>query len=189
MAKDVIPEIAQRYLVPEEKVRDIYRQLQANGGTQCQFECSELGGPVQWMPGMVMTSRMNDHGLRARVDGMCSELCAIVRGSDTAAPAALRREPGTAPAAACVELPAGESWWPAAFGHPSTSGAQNGVRYAYFPDKHRLLIQQGARIEAYDTAEHHLTGVSQQQGSSRTLTFSSAEGPVAVERLKVVPVA
>src|SRR5687768_15679393 len=127
MAKDVIPEIAARYLIPEEKVREIHRQLQANGGTQCQFQCEELGGPVQWMPGMVMTTRWHDEGLRARVDGLCSEVAAIVRGSGTSAPAALRRDPDTAPSSACVELPAGESWWPAAFGHPAASGAQSGV--------------------------------------------------------------
>jgi hypothetical protein len=189
MAKDVIPEIAARYLVPEEKVREIHRQLQANHATQCQFECSELGGPVQWMPGMVMTSRWDDHALRARVDGLCSELCAIVRGSETAAPAAFKRDADAPPAASRVDLPAGESWWPAALGQPSSSGAQNGVRYAYFPDKQRLLLQQGARIDAYDTGEHRLTGVSQQQGHSRSITFSTPEGPVPVEHLKCVPLA
>jgi hypothetical protein len=189
MAKDVIPEIAARYLVPEEKVREIYRQLQANDATQCQFTCDDLGGPVQWQPGMVMTSRWDDHALRARVDGLCSELCAIVRGSDTAAPAALKRDPATPPAISRVDLAAGESWWPAMLGHPSSSGSQNGVRYAYFPDKHRLLLQHGARIDAYDTGEYHLTGVAQQQGHSRTITFSTAEGPIPVEHLKCVPLA
>jgi hypothetical protein len=189
MAKDVIPEIAARYLVPEEKVREIYRQLQANGGTACQFDCSELGGPVQWMPGMVMTSRWDDLHLRARVDGLCSELCAIVRGMDTAAPAAFRRDPDAPPAVSRVDLPAGESWWPATLGSPAASGDQNGVRYAYFPDKHRLLLQEGARIDAYDTADHHLFGVAQQQGHSRSITFNTDHGPVPLSHFKCVPLA
>ena len=33
MAKDVLPEIAQRYQVPEAVVRELYRQLESNGGT------------------------------------------------------------------------------------------------------------------------------------------------------------
>jgi hypothetical protein len=187
MAKDVIPEIAARYLIPEEKVREIYGQLQANGGTQCQFECVQLGGPVQWMPGMVMTSRLHDHDLRARVDGLCSELCAIVRGMDTAAPAAFRRDADAPPAASRVDLPAGESWWPATLGSPTASGDQNGVRYAYFPDKHRLLLQEGARIDAYDTQDYRLTGVAQQQGHTRSITFNSDHGPVPLSQFKCVP--
>jgi hypothetical protein len=69
MAVDVIPMIAQRYQVPEEKVRELHRRMQETGGRQCQFECAELGGPVQWMPGMIMVSRWNDHALRARAGG------------------------------------------------------------------------------------------------------------------------
>jgi hypothetical protein len=181
--------IAERYQVPEEKVRELYQRMQQTGGRQCQFECEQLGGPVQWMPGMITVSRWNDHALRARVDGLCSELSAIVQGSDTAAPAALRREPGTAPAAGNVTIAAGESWWPAKFGHPAAAGAQNGVRYAYFPQRQRLLIQQGARIDAYDTEGKHLTGAAQQQGgASSSLAFTSAGGPVEVRELRCIPI-
>src|SRR4051812_40929212 len=104
MPIDPIPQIADRYHVPETKVRELYRQLQITGGRQAQFQCEELGGPVQWMPGMVTVSRWNDHQLKARVDGLCSELSAIIQGSESSAPAALLREPGTAPAAACINV-------------------------------------------------------------------------------------
>ncbi len=180
MAKDVLPEIAQRYQVPETAVRELYRQLQLSGGAECQFACPELGGQIQWTPGMVTVSRPTDKALRARVDGLCCELLAILRGSDTASPAALSGKwPG----------PAGESWWPADFGHPASAGEQNGVRYAFFPARHRLLIQQGARIDAYDTAEHQITGAAQQQGGGHTssLTFASNHGPITTKELTCVP--
>jgi hypothetical protein len=61
------------------------------------------------------------------------------------------------------------------------------MRYAYFPDKQRLLIQQGAHLEAYDTAGHHLTGVAQEQGHSRSLTFSSDAGPIDLKHLTCIP--
>ncbi|HEY7119825.1 MAG TPA: hypothetical protein VH475_24760 [Tepidisphaeraceae bacterium] len=189
MAKDVIPEIANRYQLPVPLVRSLYRQLADSGCRMVQFDSPELGGPGQWMPGMVMVSRWNDHQLKARVDGLCSELTAIICGSDTASPAAFRRPPGTPPAAAHVDLPAGESWWPAPFGQPAASGEQNGVRYAYFPNQNRLLVQQGARIDAFDTADVQLSGVSQQQGHTRSLLFQSDHGPVALEQLKCVPLA
>ena len=187
MPIDPLPDIAERYHVPESKVRELYGLPQVTSGRQCQFNCEELGGPVQWMPGMVIVTRWNDHQLKARVDGLCCELAAIIQGSETSAPAALRREAGTAPASGCVTMPAGESWWPASFGHPASLGDQNGIRYAYFPEKNLLLIQEGARIDAYDTTGHHFTGVAQQQGPSHSLAFSSDHGAVELKHLKCIP--
>ena len=34
-----------------------------------------------------------------------------------------------------------ERWWPADLGEPSTAGGQNGLRFAVFPDKRRLLVE------------------------------------------------
>ena len=179
MPKDVLPEIAQRYHVPESVVRELYRQLQANGGTQCQFDCPELEGQIQWMPGYVMVSHPTDKALKARVDGLCCELAAVLSGSDTAAPAALSRD--------WEHESTGESWWPGTFGHPATSGEQNGVRYAYFPQQRRLLVQQGARIDAYETGSHHITGVAQQQAQTSSLSFQTDQGAIPLGQLKCVP--
>jgi hypothetical protein len=189
MAKDVLPEIAQRYQVPETLVRNLYDQLQRNGCRMAQFNSPELGGQGQWMPGMVAVSRWNDHHLKARVDGLCCELAAILCGSDTASPAMFERPSGTAPAAGRVDLAAGESWWPAAFGQPAASGDQNGARYAYFPSVNRLLIQQGARIDAFDTTGYQIHGAGQRQGQTSSLTFTSDRGPVYLNKLKCVPLA
>jgi hypothetical protein len=189
MAKDVLPEIAERYQLPEGLVRDLYEQLQRSGCQMVQFDSPELGGQGQWMPGAVMVSRWNDHHLKARVDGLCCELAAVLCGSDTAAPAMFERPPGTAPAAGRVDLAAGASWWPASFGQPATSGEQNGARYAYFPNVNRLLLQQGARIDAYDTAGYQIRGAAQQQGHTSSLTFASDRGTVDVSKLKCVPLA
>jgi hypothetical protein len=194
MPTDPIPTIANRYRVSEDVCRQMYTCLQQTNGLACHFEIPEFGGTGQWQPGQVMITRWHEHDerakdLRAKIDGLCSELAAIVRGSDTSAPAALSRPPGTAPAVGHVNLAAGESWWPALYGQPRASGEQSGVRYAYFPAKHRLLIQNGAHIEAYDTADFAITGVSQQQGTHRSLTFASDKGPVPLEQFRCVPLA
>ncbi len=63
------------------------------------------------------------------------------------------------------------------------------MRYAFFPEKRRLLIQQGARIDAYDTADHQITGAAQQQGgghASSSLTFATNHGPISTKELKCV---
>src|SRR5215207_9564163 len=161
MPEDVIPRIADRYRVSVDAARHLEQALRSTHGRSAQFNHPELGGYGQWMPGMIMIGRMDDCQLRTRVQGLCDEIAAIVTGSETSSPEALARDPGTGAASGCVPLSAGESWWPAAFGHPSSSGAQNGVRYAYFPQSDRLLIQSGSRIDAFDTQGKQINGVSQ----------------------------
>jgi len=77
-------------------------------------------------------------------------------------------------------------WWPDNLGEPSSSGGQNEVRYAFFPDKHRLLVEQEGTLTSYDSADYQITGVSQQQSERKTLTFSTRDGNVDLSRLKQV---
>jgi hypothetical protein len=66
------------------------------------------------------------------------------------------------------------------------SGSQNEMRYAYFPAARRLAIQRDNRITIYDTGEHQIGGVSQQQSSGYSLTFVSQLGLVWLDQLRVV---
>jgi hypothetical protein len=194
MAEDVIPHIAERYKVSVDAARQVERALRATGGRQAQFDHPDLGGGGQWQPGMVQIGRMHDDALRARVQGLCAEIAAIVQGLETSAPEALERPAGTGAAGACAPLPAGESWWPAPLGHPASQGQQHGVRYAYFPDADRLLIQLAGQLCAYDTAGHRITGMAQQQGQAHgrgatsKLTFTGPEGEVRLDDLREVSV-
>ncbi|MFD0935992.1 hypothetical protein [Methylobacterium trifolii] len=77
-----------------------------------------------------------------------------------------------------------EPWWPEKLGQPSTSGSQNGMRYAFFPDAHRLLIEQDGTLTSYDSGDHRIDGVSQQDGGSKSLTFTSQNGTVDLGSLK-----
>ena len=80
------------------------------------------------------------------------------------------------------------NWWGADLRWPTSTGAQNGVRYAYFAQARRLAIEVGGRVTLYDTLDHQIGGFSQQQGAGGSLTFSSQYGLVEVARLPVVSV-
>lgn len=80
----------------------------------------------------------------------------------------------------------GDKWWPENLGQPSTSGSQNGMRYAFFPDKQRLLIEQDGKLATYDSGDHRISGVSQQDGQGRSLAFTSQNGSVELDDLKQV---
>jgi hypothetical protein len=78
----------------------------------------------------------------------------------------------------------GPAWWPEDLGQPDTSGGQNDVKYAFFHDKHRLAIQQDGKVTVYDSGDHQISGVSQQQGASSALAFVSQHGTVDLGELK-----
>ncbi len=77
-----------------------------------------------------------------------------------------------------------KAWWPDDLGQPATSGGQNDVRYAFFPERKRLLIETAGNLATYDSADHRISGVQQQQGSSSGLAFTSQHGTVALNSLK-----
>lgn len=76
------------------------------------------------------------------------------------------------------------AWWPAELGQPASSGAQGGMRYAFFPEKRRLLVEQDGKLTTYDSGERRITGVSQQAGGAQSLAFSSEDGAVKLQELK-----
>ncbi len=77
-----------------------------------------------------------------------------------------------------------EHWWPEDLGQPSTSGSQNSLRYAFSPDKKRLLIERDGKIMTYDSGNHRIRGVAQQSTETGTLTFTSQNGTVDLGELR-----
>ncbi len=84
-------------------------------------------------------------------------------------------------------LAPGNAWWPGELGNPSSSGGQNDARYAYFPQPRRLAIQRNGQVTLYDTLDHQIGGVQQQQGGPYgSLSFSSQFGTFTVDSLPLV---
>jgi hypothetical protein len=194
-----ISELAQRYSVSTDAVMTLLQALVNGNGTMAQFNHSELGGNGQWMlGGMTMVGDMFNYGLKAKVDGLCSELSQLLAQQpfvpvppNYQSQSQGGQQPGGASASLFVPdapgRPSGQ-WWPAELGSPNGSGAQNQVRYAYFNASHRLAVELNGHVTVYDTLDHQIGGVSQQQGSGGSLTFTSQYGIVSVATLPIVSV-
>ena len=162
--------IADRHGVSLDAVRHLVQALERGNGTMAQFNHPDLGGMGQWFAGgMVMVGRMFDDGLKTRVDALCTALAAALPPG------------GFSAEAAPVARGGGGAWWPADLGSPASTGAQNGLRYAYFPESRRLAVESGTGVALYDTGEHRITGVSQANGR---LGFTGPLGAVDLERLR-----
>lgn len=77
-------------------------------------------------------------------------------------------------------------WWPADLGQPSSTGSQNEMRYAYFPQARRLAVNVNGKISVYDTMDHQIGGFSQQQSGGSSVTFTSQYGLVSLLSLPII---
>lgn len=170
--QNVVNDLSHRYGLSQDAVIHMLVAVNNGGGSMAQFNCPELGGGGQWMRGgMTMVGDMFNHGLKMTVDNLCSELSNAL--------ATMQLFPS---------LPAGSrnsnQWWPGDLGSPFSSGSQNNIRYAVFPQ--RLAVELNGQVTVYDTLNHSIGGVSQQQGGDTSLTFSSQYGSVSVNSLPIV---
>jgi hypothetical protein len=174
-AETAITEIAQRYGLSREAVLAMLFAVHAGGGTMAQFSIPELGGSGQWMRGgMTMVGNMFDNALKARVDALCAELAQLLTTSAVFPASPSNSQIGLTSA----------NWWPADLGIPSASGGQNDARYAIFPSTRRLAIQIHGVTSIFDTGEHRIGGVQQQQGGrSGSVNFTSQFGTFDVSSL------
>jgi hypothetical protein len=75
-------------------------------------------------------------------------------------------------------------WWPADLGVPSATGGQNDARYAIFPSTQRLAIEVNGVTRVFDTGQHQIGGVQQQQGGQYgSVSFTSQFGTFDVSSL------
>jgi hypothetical protein len=178
--EQAVRNLAQRYGVSTDAVKTLLLAVSRGNGTMAQFYHSELGGGGQWMQGgMTMVGDMFNHGLQATVSGLCAELSSLLASEQVFVP--------PPPVSTQGGFMASNGWWPAEFGQPSSSGGQNDARYAYFPQARRLVIDRNGQVSIYDTLDHQIGGVQQQQGGPYgSLSFSSQFGTFTVDSLPAV---
>lgn len=176
--------IAARHGVGPDAVRHLLDALARGHGRMAQFNHPDLGGMGQWSAGgMTMIGDMFNSGLKARVVALCDELAPLSGDRPAESRGSYAQE---SYGRGFSSQGFGGSWWPEGLGQPATSGSQNDARYAFFPDTRRLAIETDGRVTLYDTGDHRIGGVSQQQGSSRSLSFTSQHGPVQLDELPVI---
>lgn len=183
-----VAELAARYHVSTGAVRALLDAVIRGGGSMAQFSHPELGGSGQWLRGgMTMVGDMFNSGLQSTVNGICSELSSqLAGGAQLVAGSEPVTRSGSSGGFAGNGNLGGGDWWPAGLGRPSSSGGQNDSAYAYFPSTRRLAIRRGGAVTLYDTGDHQISGVQQQQGGRGSLEFSSQRGTFTVDTLQEV---
>ncbi len=212
--QQIINGIAQRHGFSVDGTLSMLDAVINGNGGMAQFSHPDFSGSGQWMRGgMTMVSDMFNNHLKGRVDGLCAELANLLanqpdlvrsgsfqsqsqRGGGGHGPqqtshaghdsgSALQGGNGFGPASLFVPGSSAD-WWPADLRWPNSTGAQNGVRYAYFAQARRLVIDMGGTVTVYNTLDHQIGGFSQQQSLGGTLSFNSQYGLMDVANLPVI---
>ncbi|MCX7097855.1 MAG: SHOCT domain-containing protein [Methylococcales bacterium] len=206
--QQLINAIAQRYNFSPDAVFSLLLSVINGNGSMAQFNHPEFGGSGQWMKGgMIMLGDMFNNGLKNRVGGLCQELSQLIanqpglvqtgsfqsqqQGNGQHNNLAFGQQ-GQQPASGSTSLFVapmngnGGNWWPAGLQFPTSTGAQNSMRYAYFATIRRLAIDVNGQVTLYDTLDHQIGGFSQQQSHGSSITFTSQYGLVDVNTLPIV---
>ena len=212
--QQVINDMARRHGFSVDAVMSMLESVINGNGHMAQFNHREFAGSGQWMRGgMTMVSDMFNNHLKNRVDGLCSELSRLLasqpdllrsgsfqsqnQGSQQqqnysygGAPFQGSSSAMSASASLFVPPAPGTSadWWGPSLRWPNSTGAQNGVRYAYFAQARRLAIELSGKVTIYDTLDHLIGGFSQQQSYGGAISFNSQYGLIDVTTLPVVSV-
>jgi hypothetical protein len=184
---NAVTDIASRHGFSLDAALRLLDSLLHGQGTQAQFDHPEFGGMGQWSRGgMIMIGDMFNQGLKYRVDALCNDLSGLLGRENSIQAQAQSSQSQMQGGGYGSILAAASSWWPGDLGQPSSSGAQNDMRYAFFPAARRIAIQQGGRVHIYDSGDHQFSGFSQQQGGGQSLTFNSQYGTVRVSDLPLI---
>jgi hypothetical protein len=184
----IVTNAAKRHGVSLDAALTLLGALARGNGRQAQFNHPDLGGVGQWSQGgMIMIGDMFNQGLKHRVDTLCKELADFLSSqplaNDEARGLQSQSQSGVGVSLFVAGTGSASRWWPAELGNPASTGAQNDLRYAFFPGPRRLAIQKGGEVRVYDTGEHRISGFSQEQAGDQSLTFISQYGLVRVADL------
>ena len=184
--------LASRTGFSPDAVESMRQSMLRGGGGMAQFDHREFGGLGQWMRGgLLMIADPSDLELKRRIDRLCEALSAGVAADPVPDAEPLprtgvqwqRQGVGSAGFDRRIDQP---TWYPASLGTPDTSGSQNDLRYAWFAAPRRLAVDRHGVVTLYDTGDHRIGGVAQQQGAGHTLSFVSQHGDVDLDRLPVI---
>lgn len=200
-----VQDIAQRHGFSFDAVQSMLNSVINGNGSMAQFNHYEFGGSGQWMQGgMTMIGDMFNNYLKGRVDNLCAELSRLISNQpDLMRTGSFQSQSqngntsynnfgGTScdnnnPNSLFVAVPAQANWWGPDLKFPNSSGGQNGMRYAWFSQAHRLAIESNGQVIIYDTLDHNIGGVSQQSGNN-AVSFSSQYGYVDLSRLPIISI-
>jgi hypothetical protein len=75
-------------------------------------------------------------------------------------------------------------WLPLQLRTPSASAARGDIKFAFFAEKRRLLIENSGQWVLYDCGDHQIRAIRARLDPSEELTFTSQRGELPIAELR-----
>ena len=157
--------LARRYNISVEAVSALANEIKKNDGTAIRFDIPGLGGKGLWNKeqGASVGNGFNQE-LNNLVSALCDELIMFIFSHDPDdEPTHIISQPAPSVEDTAVLRTASEisrRWWPEIYGTaPDVMGNAGSLRYVYFADANRLVIQQNLKNRIFDTTDYVLEQV------------------------------
>jgi hypothetical protein len=141
---DLVEQMAKKHAVSPAAVEVVLAAVRSGGGRMAQFSHADFGGMSQWSPGMSMVGDMFNTQLKAKLNGLCSDISAHL----DAAPATVGSRSG-ADEVSYRSASGSRDWWPTGMDRPALSAHRTIFDTLVFPDSRRLV----PRLSDYDSLE------------------------------------
>lgn len=183
-------QLSVKYRVPMRVIENIIEIIQNNIGDNTFFDIPELGGIGLWHP---KNGAHIGNGFNRELNNRATELINEVRRisqkeaqrDDTTIVSNLDNTHGLMPASI---TPSAKTWWSERYGTtPTITGNVGGLRFAYFKDHDRLVVQNNLRNRIFDTTGYEILDIvaGKRPGFFNTIIRTSEEY-LAITRLREV---
>ncbi|MDQ7026023.1 MAG: hypothetical protein Q9P01_01710 [Anaerolineae bacterium] len=194
-----ITNIARKYALPIEVVRQLASELEKTGGQSVRFDIKGLGGKGLWR---INQAASVGNGFNTALNEVVTDLCNdisteihAINGAESEASTMISKDElalkvdldDTVTLLAPTTLKP-KSWWPEHYGQdPEKTGNVTGMRFAYFAQQRRLILSQGLRNRIFDTGDYNVQNVvAGQESGFFNLIVLTIEGDIQLADLPEV---
>lgn len=182
--------LAGTYHVPLSVIESLAKLIQHSHGAGIRFDIPELGGEGIWKPHQLAhIGNGFNHELNNRATELCNEINRLLqheeRREETTIVNDLDETTGFVPISI---VPIAKTWWSPRYGsNPTLMGNAGGLRFAYFKEHNRLVIQNNLRNRIFDTSGFDVTDViaGQRAGFFNTI-IKTTETDIPITQLNEV---
>lgn len=159
---EMFPKLCGKYRVPIRVIETLALQIQRSQGADVEFDIPELGGKGIWKrDNSVKIGNGFNKELNNRATELCKDIEALLqddqRREETTFISKLEDTTGLMPASI---QPSSKTWWPERYGlKPTFTGTAGSLRFAYFKEKNRLVIQHNLRNRIFDTTGYEISDI------------------------------
>lgn len=160
--------LAEAFHVSEDTVAALTESILRGRGDHARFNIPELGGQGIWKLGQdAVIGNGFDEDLNQQATDLCNAIQEALMSESNRTTLEFQGVTDTSDLMPVSIKPDEEdtNWWPREFGQADIYGETDTLRYAYFVEYNRLVVQTSQRLRVFDTTGFHIHSIASVGGA------------------------